>query len=101
MMSATAIWSWKGHTESLVTPDGVQKRNPIGWNALLGELMWVCGRLSFAYGGGGALREHGSERHDVVDLPPIRNLLSLDTAGSDTEWDEDTYTTSSTRTPEL
>jgi len=65
--------------------------------------MWVSERLPFAYsgGGGGALKGHGSERHDVVDLPPMSNLLSLDTAGSDKEGDEDTHTTSSTRTPEL
>ena len=30
MMSVTTIWSWKGYTESLVTADGMWKRNPIG-----------------------------------------------------------------------
>jgi len=63
--------------------------------------MWDSGRLPFAYCGGGTLKERGSERHDVVDLPPKRNLLPLNTAGSDEEGDEDTYTTSSTGTPEL
>ena len=32
-------------------------------------MMRVFGRLPFAYGEDGALKEHGSERHDVVDLP--------------------------------
>jgi len=79
----------------------VQERNPIGWDDLLGELMmWVLGRLPFTYCGGGAFGEHGSKRHDVVNLPPMRNLFPLDIVGSDEEGDEDTYT-SSTGTPEF
>ena len=92
----------KGYAESLVTTDGVQERNPIGWDDLLGEsMMWDFGRLPFTYCGGGAPEERGSKRHDVFNLLPMRNLLLLDTAGSDEEGDEDTYTTSSTGTPEL
>ena len=44
--------------------------------------MWVFGRSLLTYGGNGAPKEHGAERHDIVYLPPVRNLLPLDVAGS-------------------
>ena len=64
-------------------------------------MMWDFGRLPFTYGGGGALEEHGSECYDVVDLPPMRKIPSLNTAGSDEGGDEDIYTTRPTTIPEL
>jgi len=60
-------------------------------------MTWVFGRLPFAYGGDGTLKEHGNECYDVVDLSPVRNLLPLNSIGSDGEEGEDTYTTGSTR----